>query len=79
MIGITEDRLQTLLGSAKANLAETQKTIWHYEGAIQTLTLLLDDLRAQAIKHNAEPEQVEGTPANDGESVDLSDSQPPEE
>ena len=45
-----------LLGSARANLQTAQVEIYHYEGAIQTLQLLIDDLRAQEIKEKHEPE-----------------------
>lgn len=50
MSGITRDRLMTLLGSAKANLQETEKLCDYYRGSIQTITMLIDDLRAQEIK-----------------------------
>ena len=62
---ITQDRLMMLLGSARANLQTAQVEIYHYEGAIQTLQLLIDDLRAQEIKEKHEPEG--------GESEDVSD------
>ena len=51
---ITNDRLMTLLGSARANMQTAYKEIQHYEGAIQTLQLLIDDLRAQEIKEKHE-------------------------
>ena len=56
---ITMDRLMTLLGSARANMQTAYKEIQHYEGAIQTLQLLIDDLRAQEIKEKHEPEEPE--------------------
>jgi len=57
---ITNDRLMTLLGSAKANIRNAQVEIYHYEGAIQTLQLLIDDLKAQDIKEKQETEGDEG-------------------
>ena len=57
---ITNERLMTLLGSARANMRTSQIEIYHYEGAIQTLQLLIDDLRAQEIKEKHEPEDGEG-------------------
>ena len=53
---ITNDRLMTLLGSAKANIRNAQVEIYHYEGAVQTLQLLIDDLKAQDIKEQQESE-----------------------
>ena len=63
MAEITKERLMTLLGSARANMRTSQIEIYHYEGAIQTLQLLIDDLRAQEIKEKhelEEPEEHEG-------------------
>ena len=59
MAEITIDRLKTLLGSAKANRQTAQVEIHHYGGAISTLQLLIDDLRAQEIKEKHEPEEPE--------------------
>jgi hypothetical protein len=59
---ITHDRLRTLMGSARANMQASQVEIYHYEGAIQTLQLLIDDLRAQEIKEQHEPIEVEEGP-----------------
>lgn len=50
MAEITLQRLEQLRASARANRAETQALIYHYDGAIETLTMLIDDLRAQEIK-----------------------------
>ncbi len=62
MAEITNERLMILLGSAKANMQTSQIEIYHYEGAIQTLQLLIDGLRAQDIQEQHEvPElDVEG-------------------
>ena len=54
MAEITLDKLMTLLGSARANMENCQVEIYHYEGAIQTLQMLIDDLRAQEIKEATE-------------------------
>ena len=54
---ITAERLGTLLGSARANKHDAQVEIYHYEGAIQTLQLLIDDLRAQDIKEKHETDE----------------------
>lgn len=51
---ITHERLMLLLGSAKKNRQEAYEMIYRYDGAIQTLTMLLDDLRVQKIKEEAE-------------------------
>ena len=53
MAEITEERLMMLLGSARQNRAECVEQIHNYDGAIQVLTLLLDDLRAQDIAEQA--------------------------
>ena len=66
---ITNDRLMTLLGSAKANIRNAQVEIYHYEGAIQTLQLLVDDLKAQEIKEQHE-ELVETLPESEGNGGD---------
>lgn len=68
---ITNDRLMTLLGSAKANIRNAQVEIYHYEGAIQTLQLLIDDLKAQDIKEQQEEmeeqhKRMTGSPEGDG-------------
>jgi len=65
MAEITPDRLMTLLGSARANMHTAQVEIYHYEGAIQTLQLLIDDLRAQEIKEMHAPEGGEGEDVSD--------------
>ena len=64
---ITIERLSQLIGSAKANQADliaefnmAQKNFleqrWKYDGAIEVLTLLLDDMRAQTIAETAAKE-----------------------
>jgi hypothetical protein len=53
MAEITIDRLMILMGSARKNRDECQELIHHYDGAIQVLQLLIDDLRAQTIKERA--------------------------
>ena len=50
MAEITLQRLEQLRASARANRQEAIEMIHNYDGAIQTLTMLIDDLRAQEIK-----------------------------
>lgn len=50
MAEITLQRLEQLRASARANRQETIEVLHNYDGAIQTLTMLIDDLRAQTIK-----------------------------
>jgi len=64
---ITIDRLMQLIGSAKANKLDAQtegrqaqmkamELIAGYDGAISTLQMLIDDLRAQSMAEIAENE-----------------------
>jgi hypothetical protein len=59
MAQITHERLMTLLGSARKNRQDAYEMIYRYDGAIQTLQMLLDDLRVQTIKEQAEQPKKE--------------------
>lgn len=59
MAAITHERLLLLLGSAKKNRQEAYEMIYRYDGAIQALEMLIDDIRAQSIKEEAEAKPPE--------------------
>ena len=73
---IDEKRVRSLLSSAKANRMQTLETLHNYDGAIQVLTLLLDDLRAHDIDEQAGADYGELVEDREAESPPAS---PPEQ